>query len=117
MVTSIRPSQLQAWFGTQGADTSALVLDVREPHELQRASVAHSASAQGFTLVAIPMHSVPQQLAALDPEQPIACLCHHGARSMQVAQFLESRGYSCVANITGGIHAWSQELDPSIAMY
>ena len=117
MVTSIRPSQLQQWFDTLGAGASALVLDVREPHELQRASVADSACAKGFTLLAIPMHSVPQQLAGLDIEQPIACLCHHGARSMQVAQFLESRGYGCVANITGGIHAWSQELDAAIPVY
>jgi rhodanese-related sulfurtransferase len=36
---------------------------------------------------------------------------------MQVAQFLASRGFTQVANIAGGIHAWSAELDPSIATY
>jgi rhodanese-related sulfurtransferase len=89
------------------------VLDVREPAELQIASV----KANGFTLLTIPMGSVPARLAELDPQLPIACLCHHGGRSMQVAQFLASRGYDNVANIAGGIHAWAAEVDPSLATY
>jgi rhodanese-related sulfurtransferase len=63
------------------------------------------------------MGVVPVRLSELDPSQPIACLCHHGGRSMQVAQFLASRGFDHVANIAGGIHAWSAELDASIATY
>lgn len=90
-----------------------MVLDVREPHELQIASV----TANGFTLMAIPMGTIPARLAELDPDQPIACLCHHGGRSMQVANFLQSRGFEHLANIAGGIHAWSAELDPRIARY
>ena len=76
-----------------------------------------SVTANGFTLLTIPMGTVPVRLAELDPAQPIACLCHHGGRSMQVAQFLASRGFENVANIAGGIHAWSAERDPSIATY
>jgi rhodanese-related sulfurtransferase len=57
------------------------------------------------------------RLAELDPAQPIACLCHHGGRSMQVAQFLASRGFTNVVNIAGGIHAWAAEVDPSLATY
>ena len=90
-----------------------MVLDVREPHELQTASV----TANGFTLMAIPMGTIPARLAELDPGQPIACLCHHGGRSMQVANFLQGHGFEHLANIAGGIHAWSAELDPRIARY
>ncbi len=90
-----------------------MVLDVRELHELQIASV----TANGFMLMAIPMGTIPARLAELDPDQPIACLCHHGGRSMQVANFLQSRGFEHLANIAGGIHAWSAELDPRIARY
>ena len=89
------------------------MLDVREPHELERASV----KADGFDLQTIPMGVLPVRLSELTPGQPVACLCHHGGRSMQVAHFLKSRGFEHVANIAGGINAWSAELDPSIPRY
>jgi rhodanese-related sulfurtransferase len=63
------------------------------------------------------MGLVPPRLSELDPTRPVACLCHHGGRSMQVANFLVSQGFSHVANIAGGIHAWSEEVDPSLARY
>ncbi len=90
-----------------------MVLDVREPAELMIASI----KADGFELITIPMGVIPPRLSELDPEQPIACLCHHGGRSMQVAAFLKARGFVNVANIAGGINAWSTEIDPTIARY
>ncbi len=90
-----------------------VVLDVREPAEIQTASVGSG----DFTLVSIPMGSIAARLTELDPAQPIACLCHHGGRSMQVASFLHASGFTHVANIAGGIHAWADELDPSIPRY
>ena len=113
MIDQIRPGQLAAWLQTMRAHGEPVVLDVREPHELQMASVR----ADGFTLLTIPMGVIPPRLNELDPHQPVACLCHHGARSMQVAAFLQSRGFEHVANIAGGIHAWSDELDSSVARY
>ena len=113
MVSQIRPSQLSTWLATARAHGTPVVLDVREPAELAVASV----KADGFELLTIPMSVIPPRLSELDPEQPIACLCHHGGRSMQVASFLEARGFTHVANIAGGIHAWSLELDPRIPRY
>ena len=113
MIAQIRPSHLAAWLESVRAHGEPVVLDVREPSELQVASV----KADGFKLLTIPMGVIPPRLAELNPEQPIACLCHHGGRSMQVAAFLQSRGFSHVANIAGGINAWSGELDPSIPRY
>jgi rhodanese-related sulfurtransferase len=113
MISQIRPSELPQWLRNASEHGTPVVLDVREPHELQIASV----TANGFELVAIPMGVIPPRLSELNPAQPIACLCHHGGRSMQVAAFLEARGFSHVANIAGGIHAWSAEVDPSIARY
>jgi rhodanese-related sulfurtransferase len=113
MVAQIRPVQLSEWLATASANGAPMVLDVREPQELQIASVR----ADGFTLLTIPMSVLLARLNELDPAQPIACLCHHGARSMQVAMYLENKGFAHVANIAGGIHAWSAELDPSIPRY
>jgi len=113
MVAQISPSQLPAWLVSVATFGKPVVLDVREPFEIQLASV----KADGFELLTIPMSVIPPRLAELDPGQPIACLCHHGGRSMQVASFLEARGFAHVANIAGGINAWSSEVDPSVPRY
>ena len=75
MVVQVRPKDLAQWLHSVRALGEPIVLDVREPHELQTASV----TADGFTLVAIPMGQIPPRLEELDPQQPIACLCHHTA--------------------------------------
>ena len=113
MITQVRPSQLADWLASARDQGEPVVLDVREPFELQLASI----KADGFELLTMPMNTIPTRLTELDPAQPIACLCHHGMRSMQVASFLQARGFTEVANIAGGIHAWSAELDPTIPSY
>ena len=87
----------------------ALVLDVREPWEVALAGLPGA--------LAIPMGSIPSSLNRLDPDQTTICLCHHGARSMQVALYLQQQGFSDVINLTGGIHAWSEQVDPSVRQY
>jgi rhodanese-related sulfurtransferase len=113
MIPQIRPAQLAAWFQTFTGDKKPVLLDVREPNELATASV----KAEGFSLVAIPMNSVPQRLADLDPACPTAVLCHHGARSQRVASFLEAQGFAHLANVAGGIEAWALEVDTSVKRY
>jgi rhodanese-related sulfurtransferase len=113
MITQIRPSQLKEWMNSVQASGTAVVLDVREPSELITASI----KADGFELLTIPMGTVPVRLSELDQSRPIACLCHHGARSMQVASFLVARGFTQVANIAGGINVWSTEVDSTVPRY
>jgi rhodanese-related sulfurtransferase len=113
MVPQVRPSDLSAWLSSAQAHGQPVVLDVREPWELQTASVR----ADGFALQAIPMGEIPARLAELDPARPVACLCHHGARSMRVAAYLAQGGFAHVVNIAGGIDAWSSELDASVPRY
>lgn len=113
MFDQIQPAQLQDWIQAKQAHGDTLVLDVREAWELQTASIRPG----NFAFLHIPMSLVPAKLSELDPNQPIACLCHHGARSMQVAAFLAQQGFSHVANVAGGIHAWSAQIDPSVPQY
>jgi rhodanese-related sulfurtransferase len=116
VIQSIRPSQVNEWLEQciqADANCRPMVLDVREPWEIQTSSI----KAQGFELLHMPMNSVPARLNEIDPKQPLACLCHHGGRSAQVAQFLKSQGYDQVVNIHGGINAWSNEVDPSVPRY
>lgn len=85
------------------------LLDVREPWEVEKCSLPDS--------VAIAMNTIPARMQELDPEAEIVCICHHGARSMQVAAFLERQGFENVTNLTGGIHAWALQVDPAMATY
>ena len=111
MIEQIRPADLAAWFA-QDATAQAVLIDVREPWELETARVAPN----GFTLIAIPMNDIPKRLTELDEAQRIACLCHHGARSQHVATFLSQNGFADVANVAGGIDAWSVH-DPAVPRY
>ena len=113
MIDHVTPTNLAAWLQAGQAEGAPIVLDVREPWELQTASV----TPEGFGLVAIPMGVLVQRLQELDPATPVACLCHHGARSLRVAMFLEQSGFAQVANISGGIDAWSRELDATVPRY
>lgn len=113
MIAHVSPQDLAGWLQSVQDHGTPVVLDVREPWELQTASV----KADGFLLLAIPMAELGQRLGELDPDQPVACLCHHGARSLRVASFLDQSGFAAVANITGGIDAWSRERDQAVPRY
>ncbi|MEW6466661.1 rhodanese-like domain-containing protein [Tibeticola sp.] len=113
MIEQVYPRDFDTWLAAARAHGEPLVLDVREPWEWQTASVR----ADGFELMTLPMRAVPVRLHDLDRSRPIACLCHHGGRSMQVAAFLAHHGFEHVANIAGGIDAWAREKDPNLPRY
>jgi len=121
MVPQLLPSEFSAWRdrATAALAPTALpvVLDVREPWEVQTASVRED----GFSLLTLPMREVPARLGELrdmlGADHPIACLCHHGMRSLQVANYLAQGGFSEVVNLHGGIDAWSQQVDASVPRY
>jgi rhodanese-related sulfurtransferase len=115
MIAQIRPAAFSQWLATQ--DATPVLLDVREPWETHTASVKPLPDSQAFDVLFIPMQSIPQRLNELPQDRTIACLCHHGMRSQQVAAFLLNRGFEQVINIAGGIDAWSHELDASVATY
>lgn len=105
---SVSPLELSTWL----ADTSRrppLLLDVREPWETQICSIEPSER--------VPMQSLPARLHELDPAQPVVCICHHGGRSMHVAQFLSRQGFEDVYNLTGGVDAWARQVDAAMPTY
>jgi len=106
----IYPAQIAEWASQQAQ--RPVLLDVREGWEVQTAS----AKPEGLDLLHMPMQTIPARLDELDKTRSIACLCHHGGRSMQVASFLMQHGFE-VVNVAGGIHAWSAQVDPSIPVY
>ncbi len=87
----------------------ALLLDVREAFEVATCSVAGSRH--------IPMRQIPENLPSLPRDRLILVLCHVGARSLRVTQFLRANGFAQVTNVAGGIDAWAEQIDPSLARY
>ncbi|AXS81165.1 rhodanese-like domain-containing protein [Dechloromonas sp. HYN0024] len=104
----IRARQLAEWLADEGRP-SPILLDVREPWEVELCQLAGSRN--------MPMHLVPTHCDEIDPGQEIVVICHHGGRSMQVAMFLERKGFGTVYNLMGGVEAWAGEVDSNMRRY
>ncbi|HEV7813932.1 MAG TPA: rhodanese-like domain-containing protein [Janthinobacterium sp.] len=100
--------ELAAWLADD-ARPRPLLLDVREPWEYATCHI------EGAALM--PMNTIPARINDLDEDAAIVCICHHGARSMQVAAFLERNGFGKITNLTGGIHAWALQVDSAMPKY
>jgi rhodanese-related sulfurtransferase len=53
----------------------------------------------------------------LDPEGRIVVICHHGVRSLNVANWLRNQGFEHAQSLRGGIDAWSRDVDPAVLRY
>ena len=104
----IRAQQLADWLADENRPNPVL-LDVREPWELELCQLAGTQH--------IPMHLVPVRCDDIDPNRDVVVICHHGGRSMQVAMFLERKGFRSVHNLMGGVEAWAAEVDPTMRRY
>jgi rhodanese-related sulfurtransferase len=102
----LSPTELQRLLD---AGRPLLLLDVREREEVALVRLAGS--------VHIPMGEIPGRLHELDPDADIVVYCHHGIRSASVAAFLMRRDFASVANLSGGIDAWSLTVDPAAPRY
>ena len=100
--------ELADWLADD-ARPSPMLLDVRENWEYETCHIDGS--------VHMPMNTIPARIDDLDEDAAIVCICHHGARSMQVAAFLERNGFGKMINLTGGIHAWALQVDSTMAKY
>ncbi|HYL90429.1 MAG TPA: rhodanese-like domain-containing protein [Burkholderiales bacterium] len=104
----ISAPELAAWLADAERD-KPLLLDVREPWEFEKARI------EGARLV--PMREIPSRHQELDPGKDVVAICHHGARSQQVAMFLERVGFTRMHNLVGGVDAWSRTVDPTVPVY
>lgn len=96
-------AQLQA----EGHDP--MLLDVRTRREWEVCRL------EGADL--LPLQELPQRWEELDSSRDIVVYCHHGHRSARAVDFLRRAGLSSVRNLTGGIDAWSREIDSSVPLY
>jgi adenylyltransferase/sulfurtransferase len=99
------------------SDEKFILLDVREPSELEYAKVTDS------RLEVVPMSRLARDGISALPESaqsqeiPVYVLCHHGSRSAQVVMWLIQLGYKNVINVSGGINEYARKVDTSIGFY
>ena len=108
MIDHVRPAQLADWLLRHEAG-HPLVLDVREPWELACCALPD--------VVHVPMREVPGRVGELPRERDVVVVCHHGVRSLQVARYLVRLGFDTVWNLTGGMAAWADQVDPAMSRY
>jgi molybdopterin/thiamine biosynthesis adenylyltransferase/rhodanese-related sulfurtransferase len=85
------------------------LIDVREPHELNIASIPN--------VRLIPLGTLAEALPSLDSTREAVVICRTGARSGRAVRQLRAASFRKVWNLAGGIHRWADEVDPSLPKY
>lgn len=102
----IEPGELS---GSLHGTHPPLLLDVREPHELQISALAGA--------INIPLGALASRLSELDSAREMVIFCKGGTRSARALELLISAGFKRVKNLRGGINSWAREIDPSLPIY
>ncbi|MDH5475773.1 MAG: rhodanese-like domain-containing protein [Cyclobacteriaceae bacterium] len=106
MVKEISVTELKTWID-EGKNFQ--LLDVREPHELDIASIGGDN---------IPLKTIPHNLSEISEEKEVVVYCRSGKRSAKAIEFIQSqKGIRTLFNLKGGILAWSDEIDNTIKKY
>lgn len=101
------PPEVDVHSASELLRAGAFVIDVREPVELAEARLPGALN--------IPMRDFVARIAEVPRDRTVLLLCHSGGRSARVTAYLRAQGWENVSNIAGGIVAWADEIDPSVA--
>ncbi len=91
------------------AGDTMTIIDVREPWEYDLANIPNSDL--------VPLNTLPSATNRFDKSAEYVVLCHHGMRSEMAANWMRSQGFENVLNLTGGIDAWSTDVDDTVPRY
>ena len=105
MIDDLIPKEFKNYLAENEVD----LVDVREKWEIDICKITGA--------INNPMSQIAETFIELNPDHSLAIYCHHGMRSMQVANFLLSKGFQSIVNLQGGIDAWSREIDTSQERY
>lgn len=84
------------------------LIDVREEFEYETSNI------NGEN---IPLGSVLAELERISKDKPVVVHCKSGKRSAQAISLLESRGFTNLSNLKGGILAWRDSFDSDLIVY
>jgi monothiol glutaredoxin len=93
---------------TELENGSVILIDVRGSEERALASLDAAKPMDGETM---------KLIEGLDRDTALAFICHVGNRSQVAAEHFRKQGFTNVANVAGGIDAWSKRIDPSVPTY
>ncbi|MGH7532906.1 MAG: ThiF family adenylyltransferase, partial [Gemmatimonadales bacterium] len=105
-VRDISPAELSAQLATSAPP---LLVDVREGWEW---ALAHLEGSRH-----LPLGELPGRVSELDTRRDIVTICHRGVRSLRARDLLLSAGFAHVRSLAGGIDAWAEEVEPTMARY
>lgn len=88
---------------------SFTLLDVREPWELEKASISQA--------INIPLSRLSDEIDLLNRNDKIIVMCHHGVRSLNATSWLRQKNVPSSFSLKGGIDAWAKVVDPSVGTY
>lgn len=105
-IEEIAPS---AYAALAEKENDHVLLDVREQMELDICKIPGS--------VHIPMGEIAERLNEIPSEKLVVVYCHHGRRSMMVANVLQQNGFKNLLNMQGGIDLYAEQCDASMSRY
>jgi molybdopterin/thiamine biosynthesis adenylyltransferase/rhodanese-related sulfurtransferase len=108
VTTAVPEMQVEELKRRLDAGEDIFILDVREPHEYQICNL------RGHL---IPLGDLPKRVHELDSSREIVAHCRSGGRSARAVEFLRRAGFSKVKNLTGGVLAWADRVDPKMPKY
>lgn len=108
-MNSLRPQELAAWIE---AGRPHRLIDVRERHEW---NLLRLTGAEWKPLSSLGLWF--EELVEQPGEVPLVVCCHHGIRSARVCGLLEQAGVKNCWNLSGGLEAWTDEVDPTLPRY
>ena len=86
------------------------IIDVREDNEFAFNRIPNA--------VHIPLGQVLSRMNEIDPNRETVVHCKMGGRSARAIDAMQRMGFTGkLANLKGGILAWSDEVDPSVPKY
>jgi rhodanese-related sulfurtransferase len=116
MIEDLTPALVAARLADPG--TRPVLVDVREHWERERAVIPDSTD---YDSLHVPLMELPSRLDDLPRDRDVVVYCHHGTRSRQAVMWLAAQGFGGepqrLANLSGGIDAWSRTVDPTIEQY
>ena len=105
MIQDLTPKEFKEYL----VDDEVILVDVREQWEFDICQINGA--------ILMPMGEITMTYVNLNKDSKIALYCHSGIRSMHVADFLLSQGFQSLANLQGGIDAWTQDIDTTLERY
>ena len=106
----VSPEELLELMQRKGPRTFRLI-DCREEDEFRICKL------EWAELIPLTRIATDAPTRLIDKDKPVVIYCHLGLRSQYACGLLRELGYENVFNLSGGIDAWAERVDPGMTRY